>query len=103
MPASFKGKNLFYANHLRKTANGPLPQQTADLEPLEAINGEPEWEMEEVLASRLCDRSKKLQYQVSWKGYDDPDNVWYSARNLKNLLTLRETFHKDYPALPVRD
>jgi hypothetical protein len=68
----------------------------------EAINGEPEWEMEEVLASRLFDRSKKLQYQVSWKSYDDPDNVWYAARNLKDSLTLLETFHKDYSVPPVR-
>ena len=65
-------------------------------EPPAAINGEPEWEMEGVLASRLFGRSKKLQYQVSWKGYD-PDDVWYSVRNLKNSSTLLETFHKDYP------
>jgi hypothetical protein len=36
-------------------------------EPPAAINGEPEWEMEGVLVSRLYGRSKKLQYQVSWK------------------------------------
>ena len=52
--------------------------------------------MGRVLASRLFGKSRKPQYQVSWKGYD-PDDVWYSARNLKNSLTLLETFHKDYP------
>ena len=96
VPASFKGKNLFHADRLRKAADNPLPQQVDDPETPEEINGEPEWEVEKVLASRLFGRTKKLQYQVSWKGCD-PDDVWYPASKLKNSSTLLETFHEDYP------
>jgi hypothetical protein len=53
-------------------------------------------EVEKVLASRPFGKSKKLQYQVSWKGCD-PDDIWYPARNLKNSSTLLETFHANYP------
>jgi hypothetical protein len=96
VPASFKGKNLFHAARLRKTANDLLPQQMEAPEPLAEINGEPEWEVEKVLASRLFGKSKKLQYQVLWKGCAS-DDIWYPARNLKNSSTLLETFHANYP------
>jgi hypothetical protein len=42
VPASFKGKNLFHADRLRKAADDPLPQQVEAPEPPEEINGEPE-------------------------------------------------------------
>ena len=94
VPPWFKGKNLFHADRLRKAAEDPLPQQVRLPEPPEEINGEPEWEVERILASRL--RNNKLEYQVSWRGCD-PDETWYPARNFKNSATLLEVFHQMYP------
>jgi hypothetical protein len=51
VPSSFKGKNLFHVDCLRKAADDPLPQQMEAPEPPEEIKGEPEWEVEKVLAS----------------------------------------------------
>jgi hypothetical protein len=96
VPASFKGKNLFDEDHLRKEAEDLLFQQMEALELLEKINGEPEWEVEKVLVSQLFGKSRKLQYQVLWKECD-PDDIWYLACNLKNSSTLWETFHENYP------
>jgi hypothetical protein len=53
---------LFYADRLRKAANNPLPQQHTEPELPEDINGEPEWEVERVLASRIHGRNKQLEY-----------------------------------------
>jgi hypothetical protein len=53
LPSSYKMKNLFYADRLRKAAENPLPQQIQKLLPPEDIDGEPEFEVERVEQLRL--------------------------------------------------
>jgi len=96
VPPYFKGSNLFHADRLRKAPSDPLPQQTSEPEPPEEIDGEPEWEVERVIAARLRGKTRRLEYQVKWKGLD-PDDEWYPARNLKNAPVAIEEFHKQYP------
>ncbi|OJD27579.1 hypothetical protein ACJ73_01037, partial [Blastomyces percursus] len=67
-------------------------------EPIE-IEGENEWEIEEVLASRI--NRGKLQYRVKWLGFDD-DFSWYPARNLKGSPHLLREFHIANPTKPRR-
>jgi hypothetical protein len=95
-PSWFKGSSVFHADRLRKAADDPLPQQHVEQEEPEEIDGEPEWEVDEVLASRINGRNKALEYQVSWRGCD-PDETWYKAENFKNSATALETFHNKYP------
>ena len=96
LPSSFHGKNLFHADRLRKAAMDPLPQQYQEPPPAEEINGEAEYEVDKILASRLNGRRKVLEYQVAWRGCD-PDDEWYPAENLKNAAATVETFHREYP------
>jgi hypothetical protein len=95
-PPWYKGSKLFHADRLRKAAQDPMPQQQAVPEPPTEINGEPEWDVERILASRLFGQRKKLQYQVSWVGLD-PDEEWYPAGDLKNSPLLLEAFHQENP------
>ena len=44
--------------------------------PPDLINGEEEYEIEEVLQSRQYGRGRKVQYIVKWKGYPNLDNQW---------------------------
>ena len=44
--------------------------------PPDLINGEEEYEIEEVLQSRKFRRERKVQYLVKWKGYPDLENQW---------------------------
>ncbi|OJD22663.1 hypothetical protein ACJ73_05992, partial [Blastomyces percursus] len=82
---------------LRKAADNPLPGQiNVPPEPIE-IEGENEWEIEEVLASRI--NRGKLQYRVKWLGFDD-DFSWYPARNLKGSPHLLREFHIANPTKP---
>ncbi|KAM4059747.1 retrotransposon polyprotein [Hirsutella rhossiliensis] len=53
LPESYKMKNLFHADRLRKAADNPLPQQIQTPPPPEEINGEPEWEVDQVQQSRV--------------------------------------------------
>jgi hypothetical protein len=96
LPASYKMKNLFHADRLRKADDNPLPQQHQTPPPPEEVNGEPEWEVEYIERSRALGRPKRLEYQARWKGCD-PDDTWYPASNFRNAPIALKIFHDAHP------
>jgi len=70
--------------------NPPLP---------EIIDGENEFDVEEILDSRITKKGL-LEYLVSWKGYPVEENTWEPARNVKNSEQLVKEFHSKYPDKP---
>jgi hypothetical protein len=94
LPPSMKIHPVFSPDKLRKAPNDPLPgQRIAHPSPVE-INGELEWEIDRILASRLY--YGKLRYRVKWKGFDE-DPKWYPARNFKGSPNKIQEFHDAYP------
>ena len=59
---------------------------------------EPEYEVEEVLDSRV--RWRHLEYLVKWKGYDAAHNSWEPFANLQNAKRIITRFHKNHPDAP---
>jgi hypothetical protein len=60
------------------------------------INGELEYEVTRILASRV--RKGVLQYQAEWKGYGPDENEkWYDADSFINSATKVKEFHDTYP------
>ena len=74
--------------------NGKLPPPP---EPVE-VEGEEEYEVEEVLDSKMVGRA--LKYLVKWKGYDEGDNSWEPAKNLGHAQDAVKAFHKKHPNAP---
>lgn len=68
--------------------------------PIVTSEGDIEWEVQEVLDSRLFGRWKKLQYLVSWTGYGPEQNSWEPAHNLKNAPEAIKEFHRRHPSAP---
>ena len=56
----------------KTTIHGPNFMQP----PPDLINGEEEYEVEEILDSRKHGQGRKVQYLVKWKGYPSSDNQW---------------------------
>lgn len=97
LPDSMRIHPVFSPDKLRRAANDPLPGQvTEPPEPI-IIGDDQEWEVEEVLASRIYHR--RLQYQVKWLGFDE-DRTWYSAGNFKGSPHRMRDYHQDYPDNP---
>ena len=68
------------------------------------VDGEPEYEITEVLDSKMDNwHSKcKLLYLVCWTGYasTDEETSWILASELENVPKLVSDFHQLYPAKP---
>jgi hypothetical protein len=60
------------------------------------IDGEEEWEVEEVVDSRR--RYRKLEYKVKWVG--DEEATWQPAGDLEHAADMVELFHQKYPNKP---
>ena len=64
------------------------------------VEGTPEYEVEEVLDSRL--KWGKLEYLVKWSGYMDDYNTWEPELNLDNSKEAINDFHKMNPSAPCK-
>jgi hypothetical protein len=110
LPPQWKIHNVFHASLLtpykETPEHGPnFPEPSPDL-----IDGEPEWEVEQVLnARRQCNQ---LQYMVRWKGFSEAHDSWEPANNIhaeqliedfyrQNPSTIRSSTHINQPALPT--
>jgi hypothetical protein len=60
------------------------------------IDGEEEWEVEEIVDSRR--RYRKLEYKVKWVG--DEESTWQPAGDLEHAADMVELFHQKYPNKP---
>ena len=93
LPPNMQMSDVFHADRLRK-ASPPLPGQVEPEEPPIVVNGEPEWEVDEILDSRVS--RSRLQYRASWVGHD-PDPTWYNARGFMSAPQKVRDFHLAYP------
>ena len=94
LPPQWKIHNIFHATLLtpyKETAlNGHQNQEPAP----ELINGQPEWEVEQILHVRRYQR--QIQYLVRWKGFSEAHNSWEPAFNVHADELIKE-FYKRHP------
>jgi hypothetical protein len=92
LPTSIKIHNVFHIDLLilytEIEAYGemhphPLP---------ELIDGEEEYEVEEILADHINRRNKKRQYFVRWKGYKALEDSWVNKQDISHSPELLEEY-----------
>ena len=99
LPSSMKIHPVFHVDLLtqyRETeAHGPNYKRP----PPDIINGEPEWEVEKIVNSRLHSHHKKLQFLVRWKGFPSSEDSWIPKSDL-STLDLVEDFYATHSHAP---
>jgi Chromo (CHRromatin Organisation MOdifier) domain len=67
--------------------------------PPELIEEQEEYEVEQVLASRLFGHWKKPQYLICWKGYSHAHDSWALIDDI-HAPDLIQAFHRSNPQVP---
>jgi Chromo (CHRromatin Organisation MOdifier) domain len=78
---------------------GPNYEQPAP----KLIEGELEYKVEHILASRCFRQGKKLQYLLKWKGYSVAHNSWEPADNVSAPELLRDFYKANLMAIRTLD
>ena len=95
LPASFRIHDVI--NVLRVWPYKPHVVGQSSVPPeLIDVEGNPEYEVEEILDSRL--KHGKLEYLVKWSGYTDNYNTWEPKVNCANSPDIINDFYKGGPS-----
>ena len=94
---------VFHVSQLKPSTPNTIPDRIQSLPPPIEVDGEPKYEISEILDSRLDRRRKcKLLYLVRWSGYEgtDEETSWLPATELDHASELVSDFHTSYPHKP---
>ena len=96
--------NVFHVSLLEPHFPNPYPNRVTDPPPPVEVDGELEYEVAEIVDSKIDRRFKDggLIYTVRWKDYENhPDHFTDEpARNLVNASEMVREFHRRYPDKP---
>ncbi|MBW0560863.1 hypothetical protein O181_100578 [Austropuccinia psidii MF-1] len=101
LPSQWKSIHpVFHISLLEPVKTSTIPNRHQELPPPIIIEEEEEWEVSQILDSKL--KRGKLWYLVEWKGFSqDPErSTWEPPKNLKNCPELVKDFHSLYPDKP---
>jgi hypothetical protein len=82
LPPHWKIHNVFHASLLTPYHETAIHEPNYLEPPPDVVDGEPEWEVEEVIGTRRFGRKRELQYQIRWKGYSAAHDSWEPASNV---------------------
>jgi hypothetical protein len=95
---------VFHVSQLEPAFPNTIPNRIQSPPPPVEVDGEPEYEISEILDSKLDRRRRQCQllYLVRWSGYEgtDEETSWLLATELGNASELVSDFHSAYPNKP---
>ena len=95
---------VFHVFQLEPFALGTIPNCTQPPPPPIEVDGEAEYEIAEVLDSKINRRRRNCQllYLVCWLGYEgtEDETSWILAMELQHVQELLRDFHSAYPDKP---
>src|SRR5258708_30559956 len=106
LPQHFcSGHTVLHISQLELAEMDPFPQHTQPPPPPVEIDGDIEYEVSEILDSKLDRRfwgNSLLRYLVRWSRYEgmEEETSWVSAQDLEHAQEVVRVFHHRYPAKP---
>jgi len=102
LPPLTRIHNTFHISLLELHHDDKFSSQRTQPPPPIIIQGEPEYELEQIIDSRL--HYGKLQYRAKWTGYPpEHDKVGYPYEDFENASIAKQQFHHKYPRKPSLD
>jgi len=99
---SMRIHNTFHISLLELYRDDKFSSQRTQPPPPIIIEGEPEYELEQIIDSRL--HCGKLRYRAKWTRYPpEHDKVWYPYKDFENAGIAKQQFHQKYPRKPSID
>jgi hypothetical protein len=95
LPATMDVHPVFHVSLLEPTQGDPLPGQYLPPPEPVVVDGELEYEVEEVVDSRIFRR--QLQYLIKWRRWEDL--TWERATEVNKLKAI-DDFHAQHPNKP---
>ncbi len=91
LPLSMKIHNVFHVDQLIPFTETQEYGKAYPQPPPELIDGEEEYEVEEILDDRIKPRTRnQKQYYIKWKGYAQSENSWVDEKDLHTSELLEE-------------
>jgi len=95
---------VFHISQLEPAIPNTIPDRIQPPPPPVEVDGEPEFEISEILDSKVDHRRRscKLLYLMCWSSYKgtDEETSWLLATELGNAMELLEDYHVWYPDIP---
>jgi hypothetical protein len=95
---------VFHVSQIEPATPNVIPNRTQSPPPPVEVDGEPEFEISEILDSKIDRRRRNCQllYLVRWAGYEgtDEETSWLLATELGHASELVQNFHSCYPTKP---
>jgi Chromo (CHRromatin Organisation MOdifier) domain len=79
LPPQWNIHPVFHGNLLTPYTETPSHGPNFTRPPPDLIDGEEEYEVEQIRSHRTWGRSRTLQYLIKWKGYPESDNTWENS------------------------
>ena len=98
LPCSMKIHTIFHVSLFKPYKESSIPDRFQVPPPPIEIEGQEEFEVSEILDSRIIGR--KLEYLVQWQGYDIRKRTWELVANLCNATKMIQNFHRRYLEKP---
>lgn len=97
LPASMKVHPVFHVSLLTKYQPDTIPGRVQPPPEPVPVDGDIEYEVQEVINSRRTARNQKLQYLVRWKGYQSDEDTWVDEADMAHARAKIRAFHRKYP------
>ena len=101
LPPSWNIHPVFHTSLLSPYCKTPSHGPNFSWLPPDLIDGEEEYEVEQIRVHQNFRKSKCLQYLIKWKGYPESDNTWQNATDV-HAPELVKGYHKHHPLQKIK-